>query len=258
MRRYFVPVNHFHESSVRITGEDAKHIQRVMRMNVSDQIICANNRGDAFLCDIQEFKGEDVHVRIQSRLEHNPELPVRVTIVQGIPKGDKFDTIVQKGTECGAAAFIPFRAERSVSVWHENRWAKKQRRLEKIAKAAAEQSHRLFIPDVARPITLHELLEFSESFTYKAVAYEEKAKEGDHSEFPSLLNQMKPGNSLMAVIGPEGGLSPDEVGQLRQAGFRSCGLGPRILRTETAALYLLSVVSYHFELSANASSGSRL
>ncbi|RYL91570.1 16S rRNA (uracil(1498)-N(3))-methyltransferase [Sporolactobacillus sp. THM7-4] len=248
MQQYFVPANQFKATGVVITGDDAKHIQRVIRMDISDPLICANNKGDAFLCQVEAFENQSVRARIISRLDSDPELPIRITIAQGIPKGDKFDTIVQKGTECGAKAFIPFQAERSVSVWHETKLEKKRTRLRKIAKEAAEQSHRLFIPDVEKPMTLEHLLSYSHSFTFKAVAYEETAKNGHQSGFPSLLQVMKKGDSLLAVIGPEGGLSPREAERFRQSGFFLCGLGPRILRTETASLYLLSAASYHFEL----------
>lgn len=248
MQRYFVPEEQFDESGVRITGEDARHIRRVMRMNVADTIVCANNKGDAFLCKIKAFEDQSVIAGIESVLTSESELPVRITIAQGIPKGDKFDTIVQKGTECGAAAFIPFHSERTVSVWQKEKSEKKRLRLQRIAKEASEQTHRLFIPEVEPLMTLDQLLIFSERFTCKAVAYEETAKAGVQSGLPSLLRNMKAGNSLIMVIGPEGGLSPNEAERLKQSGFLLCGLGPRILRTETAALYLLSCASYHFEL----------
>ncbi|TGA99575.1 16S rRNA (uracil(1498)-N(3))-methyltransferase [Sporolactobacillus shoreae] len=251
MQRYFVPDDQFHENHVWITGEDAKHIMRVMRMNLTDKIVCANNMGEAFLCEIDKIQDQQVAAVIRSQLISDPELPVRVVIAQGMPKGEKFDTIVRKGTECGASAFIPFYAERSVAVWQKDRIEKKRLRLGKIAKEAAEQSHRLFIPEVTEPMNLGQLLAACKSFTYAAVAYEETAKKGELSALPLLLKQMKPGDSLLAVIGPEGGLSHEEALAFQVAGCRLCGLGPRIMRTETAPLYLLSAVSYQFELLNN-------
>ncbi|WP_100488640.1 16S rRNA (uracil(1498)-N(3))-methyltransferase [Sporolactobacillus pectinivorans] len=248
MQQYFVPEARFNGNHVLLSGEDAKHITRVMRMNVSDPIICANDKGEAFLCKIEKFEGSNVVATVQSRLQSDPELPVKVVIVQGMPKGEKFDTIVRKGTECGAAAFIPFYAERSVAVWQKDRIEKKCLRLKKIAKEAAEQSHRLFIPEIMEPVNLDQLLSIGETFTFKAVAYEETAKKGQVSALPSLLKQMKMGDSLLAVIGPEGGLTPKEAACFEENGFQLCGLGPRIMRTETAPLYMLSAVSYQFEL----------
>lgn len=248
MQRYFVPESQFDKSSVRIIGEDARHIQCVMRMDVSDLIVCANNRGEAFLCEIKSFESQSVLAEIRSRLTTSPELPVRITIAQGIPKGDKFDTIVQKGTECGASAFIPFHSERAVPLWQKEKSEKKRLRMERIAKEAAEQSHRLFVPKVEQFMNLEQLLNFSGAFTWKTAAYEETARAGIQSGLPSLFDKMKAGDSLIVVVGPEGGLSPAEAERLKQSGFLLCGLGPRILRTETAAPYLLSCASYHFEL----------
>lgn len=248
MQRYFVPSDQFDEKRVVITGEDARHIHKVMRMKPSDMIVCANNKGDAYLCKIDLCEDGKVLASIFERLEVDPELPIRVTIAQGIPKADKFDTIVQKGTECGAAEFIPFQAERSVAIWKQDKKDKKKVRLEKISKEAAEQSHRLCIPEVRDPMNVSQLIAFGESFKNKMVAFEETAKAGAQAGFPTLLNKMKEGDHLLAVIGPEGGLTSLEAEQLQAHGFILCGLGPRILRTETAALYLLSAISYHFEL----------
>lgn len=248
MQRYFVPENHFTEKRVTITGADSRHIQKVMRMKPSDAIICANNKGDAYLCEIEYLDEDQVHATIKNRLTADPELPIDVTIAQGIPKADKFDAIIQKGTECGAVQFIPFQAERSVAVWKKDKKDKKRLRLEKIAKEAAEQSHRRFIPEIGDPMNLNQLITFSASFTNKMVAFEETAKAGAQAGFPTLLSKMGKGDQLLAVIGPEGGLTSDEARRLEAHGFILCGLGPRILRTETASIYLLSAISYHFEL----------
>jgi 16S rRNA (uracil1498-N3)-methyltransferase len=250
MQQYFIPESQLHEHYVVIQDEAAKHIIRVMRMRVGDEIICVAG-GTAFLCRINELSGHEVTAEIESTVAATPELPVSVTIAQGIPKGEKFDTIVQKGTECGASAFIPFNAARSVAVWREDRTVKKRTRLQKIAKGAAEQSHRLVIPEISEPIGIDRLIQAGLSFTYKLVAYEETAKSGELTALPALLRQMKKGDSLLAVIGPEGGLTAEEADKLQCSGFVLCGFGPRILRTETAPIYLLSAVSYQLELLNN-------
>lgn len=247
MQQYFVPENQLDEHHVRIKGEDAKHIIRVMRMDVGDEIVCVIS-GSGFLCRIDKLADHEVMAEIESSVSGTPELPVAVTIVQGIPKGEKFDTIVQKGTECGATAFIPFNAVRSVAVWPKDRIEKKRLRLQKIAKGAAEQSHRLIIPEIAEPLDIDRLIQTGRSFTYKIVAYEETAKSGQFAALPALLRKIKKGDTLLAVVGPEGGLTPEEAEKLHGNGFVLCGLGPRILRTETAPVYLLSAVSYQFEL----------
>ena len=249
MQRYFIADDQININEIQIAGEDAKHIAKVMRMQPGDEFICCNYSGNAFYCKLKSIDDQSVTAQIIRELEENHELPIQVTVVQGLPKGDKLDMIVQKGTELGAASFVLFQAERSVAKWvGSSKIARKLERLQKIAKEAAEQSHRNKVPQVSEPISLQKLIEMSQSFDYNIVAYEEEAKSGSMAGLHSVFEVMRPGDSLLAVIGPEGGFSEDEVKQLTKAGFTRCALGRRILRTETAPLYLLSAVSYYFEL----------
>jgi 16S rRNA (uracil1498-N3)-methyltransferase len=248
MQRYFVPSSQIKEQSLTILNDDAHHIQRVMRMNVLDRVLCCNDKGETCLCEITEFTNEEVNLNIVEWLKETKELPVQVTIASGLPKGDKLELIIQKATELGCNQFVPFNAARSIVKWDEKKGDKKLERWMKISKEAAEQSHRSMIPTIHKPYSLNALIRFGENFDYKMVAFEEEAKIGEQSRFANLLTNMKPGQSLLAVFGPEGGLSEQEIVRLTESGFVSCGLGPRILRTETAPLYVLSAISYHFEL----------
>lgn len=248
MQRYFVPRDNWRDDRVIITGEDAKHILKVMRMQDGDQIICSDNGGRTSLCEIVELGGDTVEVLVLKDVETQAEMPVFVTIAQGLPKGDKLEYIVQKGTELGAVSFFPFAADRSVVKWDEKKAAKKQERLEKIAKEAAEQSHRSRVPEILKPGSFSDLLKMAEQYNIKIVAFEEEAKQQETSRFASVLHSASRKDSILCVIGPEGGISEKEAISLREHGFVLCGLGPRILRTETAPLYMLSAISYHFEL----------
>ncbi|MGG1573574.1 16S rRNA (uracil(1498)-N(3))-methyltransferase [Fictibacillus sp. NRS-1165] len=248
MQRYFVSPADMTDLSVTITGDDANHIAKVMRMEVGDRVICSDNQGRVALCEIKQIERDSIYTSIIEPIEESKESPIRVTIAQGIPKGDKLEAIVQKGTELGAQAFLPFSSSRCIVKWDEKKGQKKKQRLEKIAKEAAEQSHRSRIPDVLPPVSFKSLLKKAADFDYKIVAYEEDAKIGETQRLAKLLNEMAPGVSVLCAIGPEGGLNQQEVDELIEAGFISCGLGPRILRTETASSYILSAISYHFEL----------
>ncbi|OZM58002.1 16S rRNA (uracil(1498)-N(3))-methyltransferase [Lottiidibacillus patelloidae] len=248
MQRYFVENQSIQNEIVTITGDDVKHIAKVMRMNEGDKIICCNESAQAAICEIEEITNAHITARIVEWVKESSELPVKVTIVQGLPKGDKLDYVMQKGTELGAVAFQPFSAKRSVVKWDAAKVSKKTARLQKIVKEAAEQSHRSIVPKVMDVISLKELLLLSESYDYKLVAYEEEAKAGEVKKLAQVLQNMKQGETVLAVFGPEGGLSEEEVDQLTKNGFTSCSLGPRILRAETAPLYLLSAVSYQTEL----------
>lgn len=247
MQRYFV-TNQPSPQQFIIDGEDRHHIARVMRMKSGDQIICVTEDGKSAVCIIAEITDEQIVADVVKWEEDHVELPVKITIASGLPKGDKLEWIIQKGTELGAAEFVPFLAARSIVKWDEKKSAKKIERWQKIAKEAAEQSHRTKIPIVDAPVTIKGLIQRSEQYDLCLVAYEEEAKHGEASVLARTLRNLEPGQSLLVVFGPEGGMSTEEVSLLKEKGFLMCGLGPRILRTETAPLYLLSAVSYHFEL----------
>ncbi|TKD70180.1 16S rRNA (uracil(1498)-N(3))-methyltransferase [Pseudalkalibacillus hwajinpoensis] len=248
MQRYFIPESKMTENQVTIEGEDVKHISRVMRMTTGDHIICCSEEGRSALCRIIEIESDLVSAVPEQWLDEKKKLPVHVTIVQGMPKGDKLETVIQKGTELGADTFLPFKAERSVVKWDQQKSSKKLQRLRKIAKEAAEQSHRTTIPSIEEPYSITSLIEISKSYEHKLIAYEEEAKAGESAALVQALHEANVNDRFMIVFGPEGGLSDKEVDWLKDAGFTSCGLGPRILRTETAAMYVLAAISYHFEL----------
>jgi 16S rRNA (uracil1498-N3)-methyltransferase len=248
VQRYFVHADRMTDTLVTIVGDDVKHISRVMRMEPGDKLICCDGESRTPLCEIKEITNESIKAHIVEWVEEDKELPLLITIAQGLPKGDKLEWIVQKGTEFGASAFMPFTADRSIVKWDAKKSAKKTERLQKIAKEAAEQSHRSKIPDCSSLVSFNELLRKSKNYNFKVIAYEEAAKEDEQSNFSTILEQANPNQSMIVVIGPEGGLTEEEVSLLLENGFISCGLGPRILRTESASLYLLAAVSYHFEL----------
>lgn len=247
VQRYFVK-QRANDDRFLIDEEDRHHIVKVMRMQIDDQIICVDPEGKQAVCRLAEITDERVVADVVQWKEESPELPITITIASGLPKGDKLEWIIQKGTELGAHQFLPFSAARSVVKWDEKKAAKKIDRWQKIAKEAAEQSHRAVMPEIISPMTFKALLGKSKEYQYKLAAFEEESRKGEASVFASTLKQMKQGESLLIVFGPEGGLADEEVGLLKEHGFTLCGLGPRILRTETAPLYTLAAISYHFEL----------
>lgn len=247
MQRYFLEES-FTGSRFFLSGEDLHHITRVMRMKEGDHIVCVLPDGRSAVCAIAEITGERIAADIVEWEEGSAELPVRVAIASGLPKGDKLEWIIQKGTELGAHEFVPFIAARSIVKWDERKAEKKVERWQKIAKEAAEQSHRSQQPQVFHPKSLNQLLERSREYTHKLIAFEEEAKQGEAAILAQTLGSIKAGESILIAFGPEGGFSNEEVELFQSRGFLPCGLGPRILRTETAPLYVLAAVSYHLEL----------
>ena len=248
MQRYFLKNTQFQAKSAIITGDDAHHISRVMRMESGDQIIVCDEGKICHYATIKQMNGQEVEVTLDSVIEAQTELPIEVTIAQGLPKGDKFEWVIQKATECGAHQFIPLNMERSVVKLDAKKVMKKVERWNKIAKEAAEQSHRQMVPTVTDVQSFKQLLEQASHYDICLFAYEETAKQGQLAQLKQSLNEVENNEKLLVIVGPEGGISEKEEALLLQSGFKPCALGPRILRTETAPIYILSAISYALEL----------
>lgn len=245
MQRYFVEFESTNQM-VEITGEDVHHIKTVMRMKVDDAIYLSNHK-KVFYAVIKEIKLDSILCELQYEVESNSELPIHITIAQGLPKSDKFELVIQKTTELGVHALIPVSSERSIIKLDAKKEAKKIERYQKIAKEASEQSHRSKIPTIHDVMDLKQLVDYSQSFTYKCVAYEASTKQ-EQQNFSRILNQINEGEHLLVFIGPEGGISEKELQRLTSNGFEIISLGNRILRTETAPIFLMSCVVYENEL----------
>lgn len=243
MQRYFVPADQITGNSVTVTGEDARHITKVMRFREGEQIIVSDGQGKDVTAAITLLSSERVEGQIIGEISEKRELPVRVTIAQSLPKGDKMDMVIQKGTELGAASFFPYVSARSVVRLDDKKEEKRGERWRKIAKEAAEQAHRSLIPDISSVFSWRQLLDESRNYDAAVLAYEQENSYTLHR----VLAQCSEGAKILLVIGPEGGFSEEEVQQAQESGFHVVSLGKRILRTETAGLYALACVSYHFE-----------
>ncbi|MET3574724.1 16S rRNA (uracil(1498)-N(3))-methyltransferase [Bhargavaea ullalensis] len=246
MQRYFLEEAFQSGNTALIAGEDARHIEKVMRMQIGDRVI-AVSAGEAFECEIISLGSDAVTVRKSGGALPGNEMPVQVTIAAGLPKGDKLDLIVQKGTELGMHALIPVAAERSIVRWDKQKSEKKIGRLQKIAKEAAEQSHRSVVPEIGGMLDLEGLIARSAEYDLLLMADEESAKDRSGRPIAGLMENVYHGQKVLAVFGPEGGISREEAEKLRRAGFIPASLGPRILRAETAPLYALAAISSEIE-----------
>ena len=245
MQQYFIKGNP--QSPLVVTDKDtAKHMFSVMRLKEGDQVTLVFDDGIKRLARVLDV--ETHQFELLEELADNVELPVQVTIASGFPKGDKLELITQKVTELGASAIWGFPADWSVAKWDGKKLAKKSEKLEKIAQGAAEQSKRNLIPEVRLFDKKAAFLAALADFDTIIVAYEESAKEGESAALVEAVRGLDKGDKLLFIFGPEGGLSPDEIAAFGQAGAVSAGLGPRILRAETAPLYALTAVSVMLEL----------
>lgn len=245
MQQYFVKGRP--ENPLTIKDKDTlKHMFQVMRLKVDDKVTLVFDDGIKRLARVLNMDSQTFE--ILQDLEDNVELPVSVTIASGFPKGDKLDWLTQKATELGADAIWAFPADWSVVKWDGKKLAKKEDKLAKTALGAAQQSKRNRLPQVKLFEKKKDLLEQLPDFDKIFLAYEESAKAGELSTLASSLRQSQSGDKLLFIFGPEGGISPQELSQFEKAGAIPVGLGPRIMRAETAPLYALSAVSFYTEL----------
>ena len=226
--------------------EAIHHIFTVMRTNTGDELRLVFDEGKvgrAVVVDAVNHIVKLVDTNVVST-----ELPIEVTIAVGFPKADKLEWITETATELGAHAIFSAPFQWSVAKWDSKKRIKKQEKLEKIALGAAEQSRRQIIPEVQLFEHLSVLTEKFSDFDSVLVAYEASAKAGERSAFVQQLSQLKKKERLLLIFGPEGGISPEEIENFENAGAKTIGLGPRIMRAETAPLYALSAVSAYFDL----------
>lgn len=246
MQQYFIN-GKAQQGSFQITDKDTvKHMFSVMRLQADDQMILVFDDGIKRLARVVDSQSQSVEVI--EELTDNVELPVSVTIAMGFPKGDKLEFVAQKATEMGVSTLWAFPADWSVVKWDGKKLAKKLEKLEKIVQGAAEQSKRNVIPSIKLFEKKSDFIAQLPAFDSIILAYEEAAKAGETSNLVTTLSHLKAGQSILVIIGPEGGISPDEVAIFEKVGAVKTGFGPRILRTETAPLYVLSAISYVTEL----------
>lgn len=247
MQRYFVPREQMEAEQVRLTGDDAHHLVKVMRAEPGDEIICSNGIDREVLARVASIDRNEVIARVVNELAMESEAAVEVWVAQSLPKGDKLETVIQKCTELGAARFLPFISERTVVAYDAKKETKRLERWSKIIKEAAEQAHRNKVPDIDTPLTWKQLLKLLPEADLSLICYE---KESGLSLRP-LLAQLAADASkaaspkrVLVMVGPEGGFTEREVQEAIAAGCHSVSLGRRILRTETAAMAALTCIMY--------------
>ncbi len=246
MQQYFVKTSQIATETVRIIGDDVKHISKVMRMKLGDKVI-VSNEVTKYICEIIKIDNQTVDLHITDEMNEISNSCEQVIIMQSLLKGDKLDTVIQKGTELGASEFILFESKRSVVKWDESRAIKKLNRLNKIAKEAAEQSKRLKYPRVKYFKNINEIISNEIVAEYKFIAYEGASSESKLHKFSNEIKKCNPSKKIAFVIGPEGGFDFSEVEKFNQNDYHTITLGKRILRAETAPLYCLSVMNYVLE-----------
>ena len=245
MPRFFVKKEQIEKNNIIITGEDVKHIKNVLRKKQGDNIeICNQDSGESYTCEIEKVENEKVLTKIIEKLQVCYD-SIKVDIYQGLPKADKMELIIQKSVELGANSIIPVAMKRCVVKIEPKEETKKISRWQKIAESAAKQCGRDKIPIIKLITTTKDILTNINDYDVVLVAYENEKENTLKQELKKLKEQSNV--KIAILIGPEGGLEEKDVEKLKENGAKIITLGNRILRTETVALNMLSIIMYELE-----------
>lgn len=231
---------------VTLSEDDAHHIQRVLRLRPTDTLLCVvEDSEEQYTASIVSAHKGEIVVALGPKMRVTGEPAVHITLIQGLPKADKMDWVVQKAAEIGTATVVPVQTERSVVRWNENQLERRHQRWQRIVRSAAQQAKRTKLTRIHDVNSLDEALRVWREENPHGVCFvpwEEEQSVG----LRTLLRKQSTPSSVCIVIGPEGGLSDEEIAVCKQYGGLPCTLGPRILRTETAGVVVAALVLYEF------------
>ena len=247
MPRFFIKENQIQNNKITIIGEDVNHIKNVIRKQIGDIIeICNQDNEQSYKCEIEKIEEKQITTKIIEELK-SQESNIKVDIYQGLPKAEKMELIIQKSVELGANAIIPVNMKRCVVKLDSKSEEKKIERWQKISESAAKQCGRNNIPEVKHLVNIKDICNKIKDYDAMIVAYENEKENTLKQELTKLKNKQK-NLKIGIVIGPEGGLEENDVKLLKESGAKIITLGHRILRTETVALNMLSIIMYELEL----------
>lgn len=244
MYRFFVDESQITEENVMITGPDVNHIKNVLRMKIGEVILVSNGNDREYTCALAEITEDQVVATIQDIDGPARELPIKVTLFQGLPKGDKMETVIQKMVELGVYEIVPVSTKRCIVKLDDKKAEAKTKRWNAISESAAKQSKRGIIPQVSKPMTYKQALEKAKEMDMILIPYEEAE---NMEKTRQIIATIKPGMTIGVFIGPEGGFASEEVESAIEIGAKDITLGKRILRTETAGMALMSVLMFAME-----------
>jgi len=239
MHRFQVKPEDISGAVLLLRGTEAHHLTKVLRLGPGEEVLAFDNSGLEYRVRVEQITQEEVVCAVLERYLPRSEPPLDVFLLQGLPKADKMELIIQKNTELGIRGIFPLRTSRAVVQLEGKKALDRVERWQKIAAEAAKQCGRSRVPSIAPIEGLDKALRLLPEGTMLLAAYEGEKVQGLAEELKAWA-----GGPVGIVIGPEGGFSTQEIGFLKENGARSVSLGPRILRTETAGLAALTMVLY--------------
>ena len=241
MHRFFCPEARENMASLTLTGDDARHVHTVLRLSPGELITVCDGLGKDFICAISAGDAKTVHADVRAIEANQAEPRAEIILYQGLPKADKMEWIIQKGTELGMTRLVPVITEFAVAKLTD-KMGNKLARWQKIAEAAAKQSGRGRIPAIDEPIPFACALQQMQTLPCAIMAYEK----AEQQSLKRILRGFE-GSAIGICIGPEGGFSAEEAQKAAIAGIHAISLGKRILRTETAGPAILAMIQYEWE-----------
>jgi 16S rRNA (uracil1498-N3)-methyltransferase len=243
MRHFFIDPSLATHSLAAIKGSEAHHIKNVLRLIPGDSITLFDGTGFEYEAVIKEMTGESVDVEIRKKSRSSFGTGPRLIVAQAFLKEKKMDDLVRKLCELGVAKWIPFFSQRSIARPDASRLAGRTLRWHRIATQALKQCKRTDLPEIGNALSFEQVLEYSKRCNLKIVFWENESAGLDRS---IGSNDMPPAKKILLMLGPEGGFTEKEIEMAKSSGFLAAGLGPRILRAETATLAACAIVQYLF------------
>ncbi len=252
MPRFFIQKEQIEDKRITLTGDDAHHVARSLRMAVGEEITVCDMQGNEYECTISGFdEDRAVYADITDIRRASNEPPCRIRLFQALSKGDKLDTVIQKAVECGVYEIIPFESERCIVKVKGDAEDRKTERRNRISSEAAKQCGRGILPCVRQTVSFEKAIELAKEAEVRLFCYEGDGTLPLGQVLDKYLVKGSDGQypDASVVIGSEGGFSQREAEQAIREGMIPIGLGKRILRTETAPVFALSCIICHCELS---------
>jgi len=247
MHRFHLPPEQCRGATLALTGGEAHHAARVLRLQTGERVTVLDGAGGEFLCEVSAVDKREVQLTVQDRKIH-PRPPCQFTLLQAIPKGKIIESIIEKATELGAHRIVPLLTERVMTRLDKTEAAEKGAKWQQVAVEAIKQCGAAWLPKVEAPLTPKEFLARGERFDLSLVG----ALQGDAQRPREILGAFEKQNgsyprSVAIWIGPEGDLTLDELNLIKGAGAKPITLGSLVLRVETAAIYCLSFLNYEIQ-----------
>lgn len=252
MYHFFADKENITDTEILITGDDYNHAVNVLRLKPGERVMISDPDGKDYMCSVAESMDSDIsdkvlRLGIEEICEENHELPAHVVLFQCLPKSDKMELIIQKATELGVSDIVPVASKNCVVKLDSKKSDAKIKRWQSIAESASKQSKRSIVPKVHNVMNFMDAVKLCEELDVRLLPYEdEKGLTATCEAIVSFL----PGRSVGVFIGPEGGFDPLEVSMAKRHGIVPVSLGKRILRTETAAIAILSLIMIRLEIAA--------